>query len=86
MDLVDKGENMENAVLSDTLQITLDVLAILDYKSFYPYYQLTYATIKPFTERLDSEYTGHEVDITFTIPFDNNVCQIPITSIPTINT
>jgi len=83
MDLVDKGENMENDVLSDTLQITLDVLAVLGYKSMYPFYQFSYSTIKPFTERLDSEYTGHEVDITFTMPFDNNICQVPLDNLPT---
>lgn len=85
MDLVDKGEGNENDVLSDTLQITLDVLAILDYKLYQDKYSFSYSNIKPFTERLDHEYTGHEVDITFKIPFDNNVCQIPLTSIPTIN-
>ena len=85
MDLVDKGEDMENDVLSDTLQIALDVLAILDYKTFQDKYSFSYSNIKPFTERLDSEYTGHEVDITFKIPFDNDVCQIPLTAIQTIN-
>jgi hypothetical protein len=83
-DLVDKGEDVEDYVLSDTLQIALDVLAIMDYKANSEDYSFSYSTVKPFTERFDSEVSGHEVDITFRVPLENNICQIPLTSIPTI--
>lgn len=84
-DLVDKGEGNENDVLSDTLQLALDVLTILDYKAYQNEFSFSYSAIKPFTEKFDSEVSGHEVDITFRIPHSNNICQIPLTSIPTIN-
>lgn len=84
-DLTDNGERNENDVLSDTMRIALDVLSVCDYKTFSDLYSFSYTNIKPFTERFKSITAGHEVDVTFKVPYDNNICQIPLTSIPTIN-
>lgn len=86
MDSVDKGEDNEDEVISDTLRIAKDVLAVLRqpyYEAFFQFDQNV--TFENFTERFDSEMSGWQFDITFKQPFTYDGCQVNMTSFPTIN-
>ena len=86
MDAVDKGENCENEVVSDTLRIAKDIVALLRqpyYESFFTFEQNI--TFDNFTERFDSEMTGWQFDITFNQPFLYDACVVNIDGLPVIN-
>jgi len=80
MDLVDKGEENENDVKSDTLQILLDVVAYLEKQNTNDWYYvqiLKNNSLESFTERFDDELTGWKINITLKQPNTYNECQIP---------
>ena len=87
MDAVNKGEDNEDEVLSDTLRIAKDILAVLRqpyYEDFFLFEQNV--TFDNFTERFDSEMSGWQFDITFKQPFTYNGCQVNMDNLPNIYT
>lgn len=92
MDLVDKAEQIENEVKSDTLQILLDVVAYLKKLQDSNWY---YVEVSPnsqlssFTEKLQDELTGWKISVSIRQPFTYNACAIPYNEaqagVPTID-
>lgn len=85
MDLVNKDESNEDEVLSDTLRIAKDIIAVLRQ----PYYETFFKiqeniTLTDFTERFDSEMSGWQFEMTFEQPFLYDSCQANMSSNPTI--
>ncbi len=77
-DLVKKDESNELDVESDTMLICLDVLSKLDDES-YDWALSKQSNLQPFTEKWDSEFSGHIMNISLEFMFDYNYCQAPIT-------
>ncbi len=77
-DLVKKGESNELEVESDTLLICLDVLSKLNDEE-YTWSLSRQSNLHPFTEKWDSEFTGHIMNVSLEFMFDYNYCQIPFT-------
>lgn len=78
-DLVNKDETNENDVLSDALQILLDVVKVLRYESD-NYTLLNEPTLEPFTERFDDEVSGWSAEFVIEVNFANNDCDMPMDS------
>lgn len=80
MDLVDKGEDSENEVKSDTLRIIVDTISYLEQLREGDWYSVQVnksATANSFTEDLADGVTGWKVTITLSQPFNYNACSIP---------
>lgn len=77
-DLVKKDESNELDVESDTMLICLDILSKLDDES-YDWALDKQSNLQPFTEKWDSEFAGHIMNISLEFMFDYNYCQAPIT-------
>jgi len=78
MDKVRRSEANENEVLSDTLQIAMDVLAKLrELENSNDFYLVRQNAIDYFTESLDDEVSGVMFDITLKIPNLYDLCSIP---------
>lgn len=85
MDAVNKDEGNEDEVLSDTLRIAKDVIAVLRQPYYESYFQInTDITLTDFTERFDSEMSGWQFDLIFNQPFTYDSCQANMSSNPTI--
>lgn len=83
MDLVDSGEENETEVLSDTLQIILDVCAYYRQQHDQDYIVEFGSTITPFTERDPQSVSGHSITISIRQPHTYNECAIPFSGAPT---
>lgn len=84
-DLVKADESNENEVLSDTQQIALDILAMLGSPTYSSQFYLgESSTMEDFTERFDSKVSGWKLDVSLRIPFDNDVCQVPASGLPSL--
>ena len=84
-DLVKADESNENEVLSDTHQIALDLLAMLGSPTYSSQFFLgDNSPMEDFTERFDSKVAGWKIDISLRIPFDNDVCQVPASGLPSL--
>jgi hypothetical protein len=83
-DQVYKGEENENDVVSDTLQMIQDI--IVEFNK-HPYYTNSRFDVVgdlnfiPFTERNDDEVSGWEVGMTLRTPNIRNFCGIPVSDI-----
>lgn len=77
-DLVKKDEGNELEVESDTLLICLDLLSKLDDESF-EWSLDKQSNLQPFTEKWDSEFTGHIMNISLEFMFNYDYCQVPFT-------
>lgn len=85
MDAVDKDEDNEDEVVSDTLRIAKDILAILKQPYYEEFFQIEKnVTFDNFTERFDSEMTGWQFDLIFKQPFTYNGCQVNMSNLPNI--
>lgn len=85
-DQVKRDESNENEVLSDTYQILTDVITILNSPTYASQFILGVSnTMQDFTERFDSSVSGWSVDVSFRIPFDNDICQIPSSGLPSLS-
>ena len=86
-DLVKRDESNENEVLSDCHQIAIDIIAILNSPTYTPsqYILSPSNNMEDFTQRFDNSVAGWKLDVTFRIPFENDVCQIPFSGLPTID-
>lgn len=87
MDFVNEDFSNEDEVISDTERTMDGVIAILRddyYNDFFVIEQIS--SPEPFVERYGTRVAGWTVSITFKEPFDNDVCQEPISALPTITT
>jgi len=81
MDLVNKDENNEYEVLSDTFQLGMDTIAILSDPQFANDWRLARGvTFEPFTEKGDDQVAGWSFSITFELKFLRDRCQVPLSS------
>ena len=89
MDIVDADGDAEQYVLSDTLQIITDIIAILKHGEILYGYDASHGeeeryyidddfTIEPFTERFDNSVTGWIVDVGIIVESVLDSCDIPI--------
>jgi len=89
MDIVDADGDAEQTVLSDTLQIITDIIAILKHGEILYGYDASHGeeeryfvdddfSIEPFTERFDNSVTGWIVDVGIIVESELNSCDIPI--------
>tara|TARA_R110002020_G_scaffold209230_2_gene415195 strand:+ start:7889 stop:8389 length:501 start_codon:yes stop_codon:yes gene_type:complete len=89
MDIVDADGDAEQTVLSDTLQIITDLIAILKHGEILYGYDASHGeeeryfvdddfSIEPFTERFDNSVTGWIVDVGIIVESELNSCDIPI--------
>lgn len=76
MDLVDKGEEIENEVLSDTEQILVDIIKILKNESF-KYNVINDPQLVPFTEQHGDDVSGWAADIIIETDYNNAYCDVP---------
>lgn len=77
-DLVKRDESNELEVESDTLLICLDILSKLNDES-YEWALSKQSNLQPFTEKWDSEFTGHIMNVSLEFMFDYDYCQVPFT-------
>lgn len=75
-DLVKKDESDELEVESDTLLICLDILSKLDDEN-YDWSLSKQSNLQPFTEKWDSEFTGHIMNVSLEFMFNYDYCQVP---------
>tara|TARA_R100001244_G_scaffold130960_1_gene103709 strand:- start:293 stop:802 length:510 start_codon:yes stop_codon:yes gene_type:complete len=89
MDLVEPDESNEQEVLSDTLEIMNDIIAIYKHGEILYSYDAAHGeeqryfidsdfTIEPFTERFDNSVTGWVMSFAITVENELNSCNIPI--------
>lgn len=87
MDFVNEDFSNEDEVISDTERTFDDIISILRddyYNDFFFIEQI--ANLEPFVERYGTRVAGWTTTITFKEQFDNDVCQVPISALPTITT
>lgn len=81
MDLVSKDEGNETEVLSDMLQVALDVRAWLNDDDLADYFTIDVSNrAEPFTEKFDVEVSGWMLSIRFKIIDLKDRCAIPLES------
>ncbi len=79
-DILDPDKSNEQDVLSDTLQIALDILAQLNAPDFADDFILDpNANLTPFTEKFDDDVAGWKADINIKINFLSDRCAVPST-------
>jgi hypothetical protein len=78
MDRVLPGEENEQEVMSDTIQVLLDFVAYFRQLHTTELSIQPSVTLEPFTERFDDKVSGHACVLSITQPYDYNKCQIPI--------
>ena len=88
MDIVDGDGDIEQYVLSDTLQILSDIVAILKHGEILNGYNQTTAeeryfvdndfSCEPFTERFANSVTGWVMNIQVIVESELNSCNVPI--------
>jgi len=77
MDRVLNGEENEQEVMSDTMQVLLDFVAYFRQLHTTDLSIQPSVTLEPFTERFDDKVSGHSCTLSITQPYDYNKCQIP---------
>jgi len=83
-DQVYKGEENENEVVSDTLQMIQDIIVEFNQHPYYTNSRFDIVgdlTFEPFTERNDDEVTGWQVGMTLRTPNIRKFCGIPVSEI-----
>jgi hypothetical protein len=80
MDRVLPGEENEQEVMSDTIQVLLDFVAYFRQLHTTDLSIQTSVSLEPFTERFDDKVSGHACVLSITQPYDYNKCQIPHTT------
>ena len=79
-DMVTSNNQTEEDVLSDTLQITTDVLSLLKNETYAGFYTEGNYTIEPFVERFDNALSGWTVNVAIVVENDFQSCELPIIS------
>lgn len=83
MDLVHKDQKNELEVLSDQLQIGMDVIAQLRAPIYEDWFIVgNSVAIEDFTERFNDEVAGYKVDLTLNLSEQFNLCALPIVGAP----
>ncbi len=82
-DRVDKGEAIELGVLSDTKEMAKGFYTYINSPSFKDFIISTPLRLTSFTERFDHELSGHFFDIQISQQFENDVCGLPVSGMPT---
>jgi len=83
MDLVHKDQRNELEVLSDTLQMGVDVVAQLRAPLYEDWFIVgDTVTFEDFTERFNDEVAGYKIDITLNLSEQFNLCSLPIVGAP----
>jgi hypothetical protein len=78
MDLVNKDDSNKQEILSDTLQIAMDVLAQLKLLPYEDLFDLDRnVTLTDFCEKYDDEVSGYKMDITLNISMLYDQCAVP---------
>lgn len=77
MDLVSKGEQNENDVLSDMELVALDVVALLQDPDYLFDFDPTGITLERFTEKFYDEVSGVTIDISIKIDYTSDKCAVP---------
>src|SRR6185437_9408439 len=86
-DILDTDKANEKDILSDTLQIALDILAQLNNPDYSDNFILDpNTTLTPFTEKFDDDVAGWKADINIRINFLSDRCAVPSTIVPAIET
>jgi hypothetical protein len=86
-DLVFEDKSNEQEVLSDTLQIALDILAQLNDPAYSDSFILDpNAQLTPYTESFDDEVAGWKADISIKINYLSDRCAVPSSLIPSTET
>ncbi len=82
-DRVDKGEVIELGVLSDTKEMAKGFYTYINSPSFKDFLISSNLRLTSFTERFDHELSGHFFDIQISQQFENDVCGLPVSGMPT---
>lgn len=82
-DRVDKGEAIELGVLSDTKEMAKGFYTYINSPSFKDFLISSNLRLTSFTERFDHELSGHFFDIQISQQFENDVCALPVSGMPT---
>lgn len=81
MDVMQHDLSNEADILSDTKQLCEDFLAFMEYSGLSYGFQFDRgAKISPFVHAADSDYAGHEVEVSFNAPYEYNYCDIPLST------
>tara|TARA_R100000655_G_scaffold46752_2_gene83718 strand:+ start:572 stop:1081 length:510 start_codon:yes stop_codon:yes gene_type:complete len=89
MDLVEPNEANEQEVMSDTLEIMTDIIAVFKHGEILYTYDASHGeepryfinndfTCEPFTERFANSVTGWVMDIQVIVESELNSCNVPI--------
>jgi len=85
-DILDSDKSNEQDVLSDTMQIALDILAQLNNPDYTDDFILDpNANLTPFTEKFDDDVAGWKADINIKINFLSDRCAVPSTIVPSVS-
>lgn len=76
MDLVANGELNEDDVLNDMLEVSKDLIALLNDSTVYEWTVET-GNVEPFTERFNDSVSGWVIDIALRLPFAYDRCVVP---------
>ena len=86
MSIIEKDESNENEVKSDMAQVLLDLIAYFEQRtttSNNVYWMkakiLKSGTMTSFTERFQDDLTGWSCGVSFTMPFNYDNCNLPMT-------
>jgi len=83
MDLVHKDQRNELEVLSDTLQMGMDIVAQLRAPLYEDWFIVgDSVTFEDFTERFNDEVAGYKIDLTLNLSEQFNLCSLPISGAP----
>jgi hypothetical protein len=82
-DRVDKDEAIELGVLSDTKEMAKGFCTYINSPSFKDFLISSNLRLTSFTERFDHELSGHFFDIQISQQFENDVCALPVSGMPT---
>lgn len=86
LDYVNQDSSNLDEVLSDTLRISKDVVAMLRQPYYETFFKLEESvTFNPFNEKFDSDVAGWQFDLIFNQSFLYDACEVNTTGLPTIN-
>ena len=76
-DLVMADDSNEQEILSDTLQIALDIITLIKEAQYEGLYTNEEFNIEPFTERFDNALAGWTFELPIKVENDYQTCNIP---------
>ena len=86
MSIIEKNESNENEVKSDMAQVLMDMIAYFEQRTattnnvdWLKVNIQKSGTMTSFTERFEDDLTGWSCGVSFTMPFNYDNCNLPIT-------